>query len=49
MIIFDFIRGRVVDTATDPEAAQQLLRAAAEQARSVKVAAGGAPTEATEG
>jgi hypothetical protein len=43
MMIFDFVHGQVIDSAKDPQAARDLLEAAAKQAREVKVAAGGVP------
>lgn len=43
MIIFDFVHGQVLNPATDPQAAQQLLESMQRQAREVAVAAGGVP------
>jgi len=43
MVIFDFVHGQVVDPATNPQAAQQILQSALRQAREVQVAAGGVP------
>lgn len=45
MVIFDFVHGQVVNPATDPHAAQQVLQAALRQAREVQVAAGGVPAD----
>jgi hypothetical protein len=46
VVIFDFVHGQVVNSATNPQTLRDMLESAAKQAREIQVSAGGVPADA---